>query len=271
MIERFQYHAFAVGLSGHITVPFDEIIPIQASAALPETGGFGTDCVRSFRFRNILSFSSAETVVAGSFDGKSHDALATVTIRDLDILGMVTASRMMARIASTHPVDNPGETVITPLGSHFENLRIAGYPVEVDLAVDTFNKFDTAGKVRAAYRENKDRFREEFGRLTLIGRGDEIPERIRCWFPWRHAAETEEIPENNGIIACSLVREIRGLGSELRPYGHVIHVPGFGTVRLAEFKITQSARRITMLQVDLGSTPKGRISGGGAEGNGSPW
>lgn len=71
------------------------------------------------------------------------------------------------------------------------------------------------------------------------------------------------------MIACSLVREIHGLPRELRPVGHVIHVRDFGTIRLAEFLITGTDRSITMLQVDLGSTPSGSGTVGGAQGNGS--
>ena len=56
MIERFRYHAFTSGVSGRITQPFDEIIPVQASVALPEAGGFGTASVDRFCFRGILSF-----------------------------------------------------------------------------------------------------------------------------------------------------------------------------------------------------------------------
>ncbi len=271
MIERFQYHSSVVGASGHITQPFNEIIPIQASLALPESGGFGVASVERFRFRGILSFESAEALVAGSYSprDRTYDAVATVTITGLDLMGMVTADRVVARIASSHAADPDRGHSITPLGSSFENLRIAGYRVEADLATDTFTKFDSDAKVRAAYRQDQDGFREEFDRLTLVRRND-VPERLRQYFPWAgrggHAIE-----ESHGIVACSLVREISGLPRCLEPVGHVIHVPDFGIVRLAEFKMTGSDRRISMLQVDLGSTPTGTASIGGAQGNGSDW
>ena len=107
MIERFRYHAFTTGVSGRITHPFDEIIPVQASLALPETGGFGTVRVDRFDFRGILSFESAQALVAGSFTPRtqSFDSVATVTVTGLNILGMVTADRIVARIASSHPPD----------------------------------------------------------------------------------------------------------------------------------------------------------------------
>jgi hypothetical protein len=272
MIERFQYHAFAVGAAGRIDAPFEEIIPIQASCALPETGGFGTARVDRFQLRDIFSFHAATSVVCGSYSqrDRSFDALATVTIEGMNLLGMVTADRIVARISSRH-WDDGREHSITPLGAYFENLRIAGYLVKLHLATDTFSKFDTFDKVKTAYRENLDDFRDEFNGLSLIGRADDVPEKIRKYLPWCGLTGGKEIPETNGIIACSLVRELEGLGSELTQCGHVIHVPGFGTVRLAELKITTSASRLTMLQVELGSTPTGNVTAGGVESNGSSW
>src|SRR5262249_39299509 len=146
MFERFRYHAFTTGVSGHITLPFDEIIPVQASIALPESGGFGTANSERFSFHDILSFESASAVVAGSFSptDKTFDAVATVTVKGLNILGMVTADQVVARMASAHPEDPTKGHSITPLGSYFVNLRIAGHLIELDLATDTFTRFDNA-------------------------------------------------------------------------------------------------------------------------------
>jgi hypothetical protein len=269
-MERFNYHASATGVAGRIEVPFDEVIPIQGSLALPPSGGFGSAHVHAFRFRDILSFSSVTTVVAGSRSDRDQtfDALATTTIENLDVLGVVRADRIVARIASIHPEDG-GPPAITPLGSYFENLRIAGYRVEVDLATDRFSQLDTADKVRQAYRQDDSGFRQEFDKLSLLGKNEAIPSRLQAYFPWRREQASEVIPERNGEIHCGLVREISGLGSKIACHGHAIYIRGFGVVRLAEFRITDSLRQLTMLQIDLGSTPKGHVSGGGAEGNGS--
>jgi len=290
MSDHFIYHAFAIGVSGHITSPFDEIIPVQASCALPEGGGFGASRVDGFSFRNILSFSAANAVVAGSdspannsFEaptkieqekssqnptGPAHDAVATVIVEGLNVLGVVTADRIVARIASSHPFnpDQPGS--ITPIGSYFENLRIAGHKIALDLAIDRFAQFDTAQSIRDAFRNNTDNFRDEFKQMNLIGTHAQPPRGLHKYLPWCDWDSDEKIPEKNGIIACSLVRNIEGLGRELELYGHVISVKGFGVIRLAELKVTNSARRITMLHIDLGSTPRGSIGVCGAEGNG---
>jgi hypothetical protein len=269
-MERFNYHASATGVAGRIEVPFDEILPIQGSLALPPSGGFGSVRVHGFHFRDILSFSSVTSVVAGSRSDRDEtfDALATTTIENLDVLGVVTADRIVARIASIHP-EAGGPPMITPLASHFENLRIAGYRVDVDLATDTFARLDTAEKVRKAYREDVNGFRREFDELSLLGKHETIPSRLQAYFPWRREQAGEVIPERNGEIHCGLVREIAGLGSEIVCHGHSVYLRGFGAVRLAELRITDFSRQLTMLQIDLGSTPKGHVSSGGVEGNGS--
>lgn len=271
-MERFDYHASAVGLAGHIEEPFNEVLPIRASIALPQSGGFGSSHVRHFRFRDIVSAESVTALVAGSYSKTDHtyDSLATVTIEDLDVLGIVRASRIVARMVAIHPEDG-GPPSITPLGSHFEDLRIAGYRVDVDLATDTFTRFDSAEKVRQAYRNDEGGFREEFNALSQLGKSQQLPARLHSYFPWRGEPAAESIPERNGEIRCGLVREIDGLGPEIAWHGHTIHIRGFGVIRLAEFSIIDSIRRLTMLQIDLGSTPKGHVSGGGVDGNGSGW
>jgi hypothetical protein len=270
MIERFQYNASAVGVGGRIDLPFTEIIPIQASSALPETGGFGTARVDRFHFREIFSFHAAASVVSGAYSltSQSFETLATVSVEGLNILNVVTADRIVARLSSTYAED--GTHWVTPVGSYFENLRIAGYPVQPRLAIDTFAQFDF-DKVKTAYRENQRDFRKVFNSLSLIGKGDTIPDKLRKYFPFCGLIEGKEIPESHGLIACSLVRELEGLGPEVKLYGHLIQVAGFGIVRLAELKITGGASRLTMLQVDLGSPTTGNAIVGGVETNGSPW
>lgn len=272
MIQRFQYHALAIGFGGEIIQPFREIIPVQASLALPERGGFGSSRVNCFNFRDIISFTSAYSVVAGSYSEgqRTWDTLATSVIEGLDILGVVTAQRIVARIACSYPADG-GEPSITPAGSGFEGLRIAGREPRVDLAVDTFARLSTDNSVRDAYRGNKDGFRDEFRAMAPANRGDKVPERLRAYFPAVEGASADEIPERNGVVECSLVRGISEVGRELSCFGHAIHVKGFGVIRLAEFRVSKFLRRITMLQVDLGSTPVANFSHGTAEGNGTGW
>lgn len=128
----FLYHALASGVSGQITLPFQHVIQVQAPSALPFTGGYSSSRTEGFRYEHILSFSSAHTVTTGSECGKFFHTLGTATIEGLNILDVVTADRVVARLASKYPKDN-GDRSFTFAGSHFDNLRIAGCPVEVKI------------------------------------------------------------------------------------------------------------------------------------------
>jgi hypothetical protein len=243
-IERFRYHAATLGVSGQIRQPFEHAICPQADVRLPESGGYVHSRVDNFNFRDIIVFDRAIAFAAGSFSVKddAFDATAAVTIEGLNILNVITADRVTARIASSHPRSG-AEPRITPIGSSFVNLRIAGYKVELDLAVDTFAEFDTASELRSACEDN-----------DLSGRVQP------------HALSTDRAREE---MSFTLVRSLRGLGNEIRVSGNTIRIRDFGVVRLAEIFISERKRRISMVQFDLGSTPEGEGQAGGAEGNGS--
>jgi hypothetical protein len=269
MITRFKYHATTAGLSGHIKTPFDEIIPMQASAMLPEAGGFGTAKAEAFKFRDILSFESITSVVSGarSERDKTFDALATVTIEKLNIMDVFAADKIVSRLASSHPEDGD-EPCLTPVGSHFVNLRIAGHPVTVELALDSYAKFDNREKLLAAYRDNEDGFRDEFHKLNLTGKADQLHPRLKKYFQFAGSDPDRVSLEDHGTISCSLVRSITGLGSGLEACGNTVYVHGFGAIRLAQYQIVGKTRTVTMFEIDLGSVPSGGTSGGGSQGNG---
>jgi hypothetical protein len=241
-IKNFKYHATTLGLAGHFTHPFNQTIRPQAAVALPELGGYVHESVKNFNFRDAIMFDRAVAIAAGSFceRDQAYDATAAVSIEGLNILNVVTADRIVSRVASSHPKDG-SEPSINPIGSCFDNLRIAGYKVEVELATDTFTDFPTCASFTKAL-DDPDRKTEALSHL--IGK----------------VGDTYE---------CSLVRSIKGLGREIEVNGNEIKIPGFGILRLGSFEIAARRRKVSMLQFELGSTPAGPGSAGGAEGNGS--
>jgi len=133
MERTFLYHALASGVSGRITEPFQDLIEVQAASAIPPTGGYSSSRVEDFRYKDTFSFRSSTTTTTGNFsDAKQrYTTAATVTIEGLNILGVVTADRVVARLVSEQPKDEKEEPVFTIAGSHFENLRVAGCPLPV--------------------------------------------------------------------------------------------------------------------------------------------
>jgi len=249
MERTFLYHAHASGVSGRITLPFDEVIPVQAPAAIPVTGGYSATRVENFRYRDIVSFRSATSIVSGDFSAKdqAYETLMSATIEGLSILGVVTADVIVARLSSRHPKDG-SEPSIIPLGSYFENLRVAGCKVEAPLNTEQF--------VRCSrYQELRE----------VINEDPEVRSRLSRGF-----ADLSAQPRN-GALLCSLASDVGVKCRELKAEGHAIHVPQFGTVYLAEFLIMPYSRSITMLRAELGSPVQGQVTSGGGSGNGEPY
>lgn len=252
MKKRFLYNAEAVGASGHITLPFTETIPIQAGIALPLTGGHGSHVVEDFRYRDIVSIHRIETRVVGSYSTKdqAHGTVAMSTLEGLNVMDMVTCDRVVSRITTKHP-DSGAEASILPLGSEFENLRIAGISVSPELAVDLFCEHDTLEKLNRSY-SGEEKFRGELNKLLMVpATGNTIP------------------LSRSGTVGCSLIRDFGKLGGGLVFQDGGIWVPQFGMVYLGEMFISSGLRKLSMLRIELGCAVEGCFSGSGSTGNSS--
>lgn len=247
---RFLYHADAVAASGYITLPIQETMPAQAATAVPMLGGHGSAVSEKFRHRTYFAFERAESHVVGSYSekDKAHGTLASTVIEGLNIMDVVTCDRIAARITTKHP--ESGESAFIPLGSRFENLRIAGHRIDVDLATDLFAEHDTWTKLNKAHREDAS-VRAELNRISLTRRGD------------------GGFPESKGMMHCSLARNLEKLPGGLSRRAHGIYVPHFGTVYLGEYFVSGSQHRLLMLHVDLGCAIEGCYGSGGVGGNGN--
>jgi len=139
MERRFLFHALATGISATLTLPFNELIEVQSASAIPVTGGYSASRVENFRYKEILSFRSAVTLVTGSYNPvkDAYCTLVTGTVEQLNILGVVTVDRLVLRLASQQSASGP-DFSFTPLGSQFENLKIAGRTLHVELDRERF-------------------------------------------------------------------------------------------------------------------------------------
>jgi hypothetical protein len=261
--SRFRFHGYAIGAAGRIHKPFSELIEVQAAAALPQIGGYGSARSAGFKYREILQFDLAHTEVTGAVcncdcDGKppSHSTRITSTVEGLNILGMVTADRVVATLSSTYTEASDGEPSVRLIGTRFENLRIAGIPVDLDLGTDVFDRYDTHRTLAEAYKTDGS-VRTFVDQLTLKHRAKEAPAHILRWF--NPAEDGGELPASRGITAVSLVRGLSPRQTGLECWGHVIHLSGFGTIRLAEIEISKATRNVNMIQVDLDCPYKGQI------------
>jgi len=270
----YLYNAHGYGFGGRIDRPFQHVLDVHAGASLPTEGGYEVSRRENFRLNETISYTAAHTVVSGSRNEKdgSYTTLASSTIEGLNILDMVTADRIVARVASKQFIDDL-EPTITPIGSHFENLRIAGCPIEVELDTDLFNRFGTFEKFKKAY-DGDQQCRDRMQAVFLWGKPKfEVPDFLRERYNWFAG---DKFPESKGIVLCSLVKgfttkcgELKDNCGELKVYGNVIEVPQFGKVYLGEVMLKQYERQVTMLRLELGSPTAGATVGPTTGGGGT--
>lgn len=254
MNNRFRFHGYAIGAAASFEKPFTDLIESQAVSALPQIGGRSSARTEHFRYRDIFKFDLAQSEVTGSkCEGEcgspegSYNTHVQCTVEGLDVLSMVTADRIVANLVSTDTTSPDGEPSVRLIGTRFENLRIAGIPVKVDLGTEIFDRYDTHRALAAAYREDE-AVRARIDRPGANNAG-EAPGHIRGWL---HVRESKaEMPATRGRTCTSLVDKVTAERGGLDVWGHVIHVKGFGVIRLAEIEINQRTRLVNMLQIEF--------------------
>jgi hypothetical protein len=281
--RKFHYHASAHALSGELTRPVQHVIEVQAGTSLPSTGGVGSSHVENFRFDEVVSFRRAYSHVSGSVkkenDKTIHTTHATATVEGLNILDVVTADRVVARLSSSFEepaprAPRPTEGKVLLVGSKFENLRIAGCQLDVEIDHELMLELGTFAAVRDRWRAKENRLRP-------------MVDDTRRALNFGDAALPDELaPE--GALFCSIVKEVhfKEPGFDRRqderrtekytPPGvqrlgrHAFYVVDFGRVFFAEVLCHHGRKTLTMLRVELGSPNGGGFTIGEGSSNGWP-
>ena len=238
------FKGYGVALGGYIERPDPEVIRSQASASIPITGGRDSARVEGFNHRDIVSFKSAYTMVSGheSADGKYLETLVTSVVEGLDILGVLTADRIVARLGGSHEIAPKKNAIVTPSGSHFHNLQIYGRPVHCDFIGECFDNVESGAKTLDTIRGLP-----EFKGKNLISDG----------VGW----------SEKGFLCASICSDLKWGGKKC-PGTTFIEIPHFGRVYLGEFIVSRDSHHLTMLRVELGCTVSGDVTSG--TGGGEP-
>jgi hypothetical protein len=250
----FHYNASAHAYSGQFTRPVQQLIEVQAATALPTIGGHGNARVDNFRFNHFVSFKAGYTHVSGSElregDKVYHTTLVTATIEGLNFLDVLTADRLVARISSYYLFEEE-HSHYSFVGTQFDNLRIGGYPVELELNERLFAHLGTYDKVKKELDTDK-----EFRKMA------EDP---------FQTGQKQKPGDGNTEILCSLVKDMKTSAPGVRREGHAFSIHHFGKVYLAETLIGRCKRTLTMLRLELGSPVSGPHTLGQTIGDGEPW
>jgi hypothetical protein len=254
-LRRFHYHGTAHAMSLQFHRPVDHLIEVQAATSLPTTGGHGNARVDNFRFKDLVSFKAGYSHVSGSEqkDGDKvfHTTLVTSVVEGLNLLDVVTADRIVARLSASYEFGEE-EARILLLGTRFENLRILGCPVNVEFHHELFLKLDTFATIRKEFATNAD--------LKKIAQD-----------PFQ-SGHKQEAPEAHGVLLCSLVKEIQtNCPGVTRKGHHGLEIPKFGRIYLGEVLAEHSKRTVTMLRLELGSPVSAQGTVVQLSGNGHTW
>lgn len=274
--RTYTFNAEAFVLQGNLQLPLTQKIESQAHSKLAETGGYFSQRSDGYQLESVVSFSSAYSHVSGSRSLKSGEGwhtLTTTVVEGLNVMEVLTADRVVGQTITEHPLVGYVPS-ISFLGTHFENLRIAGQPVELDLDLAIFGSkpADDAPYTR------------EHG---FLGRVSSQYDRIR-----KHEDLPSELQERynrlsstlgtSEAVECSLVNQADG-GYPGKSFGHVIKIPGFGTITLAKLTVKHedfdketripkaTTFNLTMVDLKLGCVIHGDLAIGFNGPNGHPY
>ena len=269
------YHAEANILSGDLRLPLEHHIQPQVHTHLPKEGGYFSHRAEHFLLESVISFRSAYTHVAGNINpkpGGGWTTLVTTAIEGLNVMEVVTADRIVGQTITEHPRQGYVPT-ISFLVTRFENLRIAGFPVDLDLNV---NFLGPKPANDAAYTHDPGLIGRISSQLGRVGEHPDLPAELHQRYN-RLSASLGSQPED---VECSLVNRATGAYPGLS-FGHVIKIPDFGTMLLGKVTIEhedfkpetgapkRTTVRLNMIEFHFGCVIDGSAGTGDGSSNGT--
>lgn len=258
--REHHFHAESTVLHADLKHPLHQEIKPQNFVKLPKGGGYLSEHARDYRVENVVSYKSAHTHVAGHRSTKDDGGwitLVTSTIEQLNVLEVVTADRVVAQISTDHPREGYIPSV-TFLGTRFENLRIAGEPVNAKLNLNILGPKPDGDKP----------YLTDPAFLKQAGLTAPPPNVAEEWE--RHIAARKagkETPKPSAAVDCSLATGVTA--GPWKTSGNMIEVPHFGKIFLAELKVECETFHLTMIHLEMGCLAAGSMRVGGSITNGS--
>jgi len=268
-----QYNAEATVITGHLVLPFQQEIGRQAHTSLAAEGGYFSRRVDDFRLGEVISVRSGYTQVAGNRSnkpGEGWSTLSTVVVEVLNVLEVLTADRIVGQIITEHPLHGHVPK-ISFLGTRFENLRIAGHPVHLELNLGILGPKPADDKPYGFDERLKKDISDQYNRI-LGSDGLPADKRER----YNHLSASLGSREE---VECSLVKSAQ-CDFPGPCFGHWFHIPNFGWISLGNVKVEykevqekhltlrKTTVTLTMIDLHLGCAIEGKGVVGGTSTNG---
>ena len=276
--SQYVYNASTYAISADFERPKKHSLPPQAATVLSAHGGHGTNRSSAQKVDGLVSFENAYSEVGGSFDD-CHDTYTThawSVLEYVNVADMLTADRIVSRVSIYYAADGKTEPSFDITGSYFDNLRIAGHKVEVELDTQLNHEYNTYAALAQGYQQGK-------ADPMLLGNGftgltnkemSDIEDTYhalkgmsRLVNEWKD--DKSKRPADRGLYRLSVANKAKlDYASEVKAYGSIICIPKFGVIRLGEMVVHKHSRSLVMFMVQMCSSGHGTASGGGSGGSG---
>jgi len=249
------YHAKAHVLMGELHHPISQPIEHYGKVELKNTtrDTHIAQRVHETSIEGLISFRSGHTRVIGTLveekqdiygvNHAAHVTLATAVVEGFNVLDILTADRIVAQISTEHPLKQGSVPRVTLLGTRFENLQIAGYPVEVKLDLDICGEKPGADSPYLTEKTFLARVEKQL-KATKTGApkglAKDYSDRLSSIDSLKKLSGKGAKTKQNGFpkVQCSIVKSIGPIPIPgVKTFGNVIFIPNFGRVALGELEV----------------------------------
>jgi hypothetical protein len=250
------YHAKAHILTGQLERPIQQPIEPYGEVLLENTTAEThiAQQVDATSIEGLISFRSGHTRVIGTLienkkdifgaDHAAYVTLATAVVEGFNVLDILTADRIVAQVSTEHPLKKGTVPRVTFLGTQFENLRIAGYPVEVELDLGICGEKPDGDSPYLTEKGFLGRVERQLKGATAT-KG--FPKGLAGEFGGKLASIDSLKKRGGGAkgkqndypkVQCSIVKKIGPIPIPgVKTFGNVIFIPNFGRLALGELEV----------------------------------
>lgn len=279
-----EFHAKAHLLSGHLKHPVQRTIKPHSEVTLKGTrGGHHSHVAQNINIDGLIHLRKGHTRVSGggTLKHKGYITLATAVLEGLNVFEVVAADRVVSQVSTEHAYEGGHIPSVTFLGSHFDNLKVNGSPLELTLNLGICGKKPAGDR---SYLEEATFLNAARVQIEKVANAGGLPKDLETEYASKLAAidallRGDKDPKLKAT--CSLVQSINNIGKipapGIRPIGHVLVIPEFGWVALGEVEVSaeyyqggnvSNCFTLNMLKIRLGCIGGGAIAAGGGSSNG---
>lgn len=284
--EHFhEFHAHAHLLKGELIHPVKRIIKLPSELTLKGLkGGHHSKFAHDVNIDGLIHLRKGHTRVSGggTLKHKGWITLGTSVIEGLNVFEVVAADRVVSQVSTEHAWDNGHFPSVTFLGSHFDNLRINGYELELTLNLGIVGDKPAND---TSYLQDAKFLQAARAQIAKIAGATGLPEKLQSEYA-KKLADIDALiagDKNPDLKAtCSLVQSIDNANKipapGIRALGHLLVIPEFGWVALGEIEVGQKKYPridrpcvhfdLGMVQIHLGCIGGGSVTGAGSGTNG---